>query len=75
MIEPFPVTISVACHDGTTMHVDIEDRRPGGLVPGEETASTDLVLRTFDSAGRNIALASVPIQAVRAAFARRRFAL
>lgn len=65
------VAITVDCGDQGVMHVDVEDTRPGGLIPGEETPSTHLVLKIV-KAGEQVVESRVPVEAVRAAFARRR---
>lgn len=67
------VAITVDLGPKGVMHVDIADTRPGGLVPGEESPETVLVLRVVNH-GQEIEMC-VPVEAVRAAFARRRIGL
>lgn len=66
-----PVSITVDCGVQGVMHVDVDDSRPGGIVPGEETCGTFLRLWVMKD-GREVNEAIVPLEAVRAAIARRR---
>ena len=65
------VAITVDCEGQGVMHVDVDDSRPGGIVPGEETCGTFLRLRIVKD-GQEVNEAIVPLEAVRAAIARRR---